>query len=90
MQTNGDELRARVLDRYRSSRTRFEVLLAPLSDPAILAHPLDNRAPAAWYWWHRARTEDAAFARLVGSPQVIEEDAWIERTRFLRRCPPKT
>jgi hypothetical protein len=84
MQVNGDELRARVLDCYRSSRIRFEELLAPLSDPALLARPLENRASAAWYWWHRARTEDAAFARLVGSAQVIEEDAWLERLNLTR------
>jgi hypothetical protein len=56
-----------------------EALLDSRTDEQIRSRPEGDQGSVAWRLWHAARVEDADFARLVKSEQLIAEQAWLER-----------
>jgi len=59
-------------------------ILDDMSEEKIRRIPHNCEHSVAWCFWHMARIEDVTMNLLVaGSPQVLHQDHWLERTEAI-------
>jgi hypothetical protein len=64
---------------YDGPPSRFDRLLADLSDDQLRLRPAAGVNSLVWLLWHMARTEDVAVNLVVAARAQVFDDAWARR-----------
>jgi predicted nucleic acid-binding protein len=71
-------------DVYDGRGSRFDRLLADLSDDQMRARPAPGVNSLLWLLWHMARTEDVAVNLVVAARAQVFDGAWARRMNVER------
>jgi hypothetical protein len=71
-------------DVYDGRASRFDGLLADLSDDQLRVRPAAGVNSLVWLLWHMARTEDVAVNLVVAVREQVFDDAWARRMNVER------